>query len=158
MYFVLKILPLIEKTRPDFSLLVIGENSSRSLEKLVSLGCIETAGSVKDVRPYLAKARIFINPMRLGSGMRRKVLEAWAMGKPVVSTTIGCEGLDARDRENILIADTPEGFARAINTLLEDGALRLKVGQEARKTVEDRHDRRKIAASQEELYAQLTRR
>jgi glycosyltransferase involved in cell wall biosynthesis len=105
----------------------------------------------------MAKSKIFINPMRLGSGMRRKILEAWAMGIPVISSTAGCEGLEALDMKNILIADTPKQFAEAVNKLLGNEALRSQIGKEGRRTAEDKHDRRKTAFFLENIYAEITK-
>ncbi len=82
----------------------------------------------------LAAARCCVVPIRIGGGTRLKILDAWAMGKAVVSTSIGCEGLDAVDGENILVRDTPDAFAGAVVEVLRDATLRSRLERNARRT------------------------
>src|SRR5439155_1395282 len=86
---------------------------------------VELTGYVEDVRPYVRAAACYIVPLRVGGGTRLKILDAWAMGKAVVSTSIGCEGLVAEDGRNILIRDDPDGFAQAVRAVLQDERLRM---------------------------------
>lgn len=95
---------------------------------------IELTGYVEDILPLMRDALCHIVPLRAGGGTRLKILNSWAMGKPVVSTTIGCEGLDARDGENILVRDDPKAFAEAIAALESDASLRQRLGDGARET------------------------
>ena len=95
---------------------------------------LELSGYVPDIRPYVWDAAVFVVPLRVGGGTRLKILDAWAMGKAVVSTSVGCEGLDARDGENILIRDDPRDFAAAVRQLLLDRSLRERLGRAARET------------------------
>lgn len=97
---------------------------------------IELTGHVPDVRPFVRDAACYVVPLRLGGGTRIKILEAWAMGKAVVSTSIGCEGLAAEDGRNILIRDTPQGFAQAVRLVLRDAVLSRGLGGMGRRTVE----------------------
>ena len=97
---------------------------------------IELSGYVDDVRPLMSEAACHIVPLRVGGGTRLKILNSWAMAKPVVSTSIGCEGLDAIDGENILIRDDPREFAHAVLAVLEDHSLRRRLGKAGRATVE----------------------
>jgi glycosyltransferase involved in cell wall biosynthesis len=97
---------------------------------------IELTGYVEDVRPFMRDAACHIVPMRAGGGTRLKILNAWAMGKAVVSTSLGCEGLAAVDGENILIRDDPRDFARAILAVLEDEGMRRRLGERGRDTAE----------------------
>ena len=85
-------------------------------------------GYLPDIRRPLAEACCCVVPIRIGGGTRLKILDAWAMGKAVVSTSIGCEGLDAVDGENILIRDTPEAIADALLQVLRDARLRSRLG------------------------------
>ena len=94
-------------------------------------------GTVEDIRPYLAKAAVCVVPLRSGSGTRIKIFEAMAMGKAVVSTTVGAEGLPVRHAENIILADTPADFARQVVHLLRDSQRRAQLGQAARQFVEE---------------------
>lgn len=97
---------------------------------------IELTGYVDDVRPLLRDAACHIVPLRVGGGTRLKILNSWAMGKPVVSTSLGCEGLAAVDGENILIRDDPKEFAHAVLAVLNDEGLRRRLGARGRATVE----------------------
>jgi glycosyltransferase involved in cell wall biosynthesis len=151
-YFIHKILPPIQKLLPNFSMVIIGDNFPQILKKFASKKNIHLTGYVKDVRLYLAMSKIFINPIRSGSGMRRKLLEAWAMAKPVVSTSVGCEGFNIVDGKNIFISNTPQEFINKIGLLIGDKKLRDSLGKEGRKIVEQYHDRRKIISSLENLY------
>lgn len=98
---------------------------------------VELTGYVDDVRPLIHDAACTVVPLRIGGGTRLKITTAWAMGKAVVSTSVGCEGLDAVDGENILIRDTAEGFADAVRELLGDSHLRASLGAAARRTAEE---------------------
>jgi polysaccharide biosynthesis protein PslH len=97
---------------------------------------VEVTGYVEDVRPLMRDAACHIVPLRVGGGTRLKILNSWAMGKAVVSTSIGCEGLAAVDGENILIRDEPRSFAAAVAAVLSDGALRRRLGECGRYTAE----------------------
>src|SRR5581483_3573766 len=93
---------------------------------------IRVVGPVEDAIRHLAEAKVCVVPLRSGSGMRFKILEAWAAGRAVISTTLGAEGLDARDGEQLLLADTPEDFARAVVRLWNDSALQAELGERGR--------------------------
>jgi polysaccharide biosynthesis protein PslH len=97
-------------------------------------------GRVDDLRPELAAAAAVVVPLRMGGGTRLKILEAMAAGKAVVSTTIGAEGLDISDSSEVLLADSPGEFARAVGRVLADPDLRRRLGAAARRTVEHRYD------------------
>ncbi|HEV2750290.1 MAG TPA: glycosyltransferase [Gemmatimonadales bacterium] len=97
---------------------------------------VELTGYVPDVRPYVRDAACYVVPLRVGGGTRLKILDAWAMGKAVVSTSVGCEGLAAEDGRNILIRDDPDSFAQAVCAVLRDGGLRRRLGTEGRQTAE----------------------
>ena len=92
-----------------------------------------------DVRPFLKKGRVFICPVRLGGGFRGKILEAMAIGRPVVSTSLGAEGIPAHQRENIILADNPEDFAQGVEDLMTDDKLFERIRTNARKLVEEKY-------------------
>jgi len=129
-YFLKRIFPLILKRVPDVRLLVVGANPPPSL---VALGGenVTFTGRVDDIRPYVHRAQVAVVPLTMGGGTRLKILESFAMKKPVVSTTIGAEGLDARHGESILLADEPEAFAGHVVSLLENRALRERLAANA---------------------------
>lgn len=114
-------------------------------------------GYVPDIRPYVHQAAVFIAPLRVGGGTRLKILDAWAMGKAVVSTSLGCEGLATRHGENILIADSAEDFGTAITNLIRDPEQRNRIGRTARYTVEGLYSWRKLGQVINQLYEEIMR-
>lgn len=113
----------------------VGEASEKARRRYGERG-IDLTGYVEDIRPLVRSAACFVAPVRISAAARLKVLLAWAMGKAVVSTSVACEGLDAADGENVLIRDDPESFARAVAEVLDDRALRARLGRAGRHTVE----------------------
>lgn len=133
--FVKEVLPLVRRSRPSATFTAVGWGLPADLAPLLGNGVTHT-GRVPDVRPYLARAAVVVVPLRMGSGTRLKVLEGLAMGKAVVSTTLGCEGVDVRPGRDVLVADDSESFARAVVELMEDGERRASLGEEGRRLVE----------------------
>ncbi|MBV8219240.1 MAG: glycosyltransferase [Solirubrobacterales bacterium] len=97
---------------------------------------MDVVGGVPDIRPYLGGAEVIAVPIRMGGGTRFKVVEALSMGKPIVSTTLGSEGLPVCDHEHLLLADDPVTFAERIVELFEDPSLRLRLGRSGRSLAE----------------------
>jgi glycosyltransferase involved in cell wall biosynthesis len=122
---------------PHASLHLIGKNSPEDRARFTSQPAVTCNGYVPDIRPHFAEAACSIVPIRVGGGTRLKILDAWAMGKAVVSTAVGCEGLAARDGENILIRDEPAAFAEAVVRVLTDATLRQRLEVNARRTAEE---------------------
>jgi glycosyltransferase involved in cell wall biosynthesis len=110
---------------------------------------------VPDTGPYWARARVFIVPLRVGGGTRLKILEALARGVPVVSTSIGCEGLDLRHGEDLLVADDAAAFAASVARLLGDDELCASLARHGRATVEARYDWRAIGDGFHESVARV---
>lgn len=137
-YFVADILPLIRAKRPDFKLTLLGKDPSPELLALQSEH-INVTGLVDDTRPYLQGSALFICPLRSGSGTRFKLMESLACGCPVVSTSLGCEGLGATDGEHMLIRDDPQGFADAVITLLDNSDQGQAMGKAGREWVVQKH-------------------
>ena len=144
-YFVDKILPLIRHEIPAASFWAVGRRPTRGTQALASEHILVT-GAVEDIRPYLAKAALCVVPLRSGSGTRIKIFEAMAMGKAVVSTTMGAEGLPVRHGENIILADDPADFARHVVQLLRDSQRRVELGRAARQLVEENYGWPSVAA------------
>lgn len=137
-FFVLRILPEVRRLVPEVKFVVAGRNPpDRLRRRFAGIAGIEFTGSVPDMRAEIAKAGVCVVPLRIGSGTRLKILEAAAMAKPIVSTRIGAEGLDFVDGEEIILADRPEAFARAVADLLRDVSRRRDLGQAARRRVEE---------------------
>jgi glycosyltransferase involved in cell wall biosynthesis len=108
------------------------------------------------VRPYVADAAIYVVPLRMGSGTRLKVLEAMAMGKAIVSTTRGVEGIDLTNGRDVMIADSSKDFARVSAALLRDPERRAELGRNARQLAEQKYDWRKIIPAFDEIYSSVT--
>src|SRR5580704_13876783 len=135
--FASEILPHIHREIPGADLWVVGRCPSPAVKDLASPQ-IHVTGRVDDIRPYLEKAQVYIVPLGCGSGTRIKIFEAMAMGKAVVSTSLGAEGLPVTHGQNILIADDPREFAATVVRLLRDRELAASLGRSARALVERR--------------------
>jgi glycosyltransferase involved in cell wall biosynthesis len=144
-YFVEKILPLIRRQIPEAAFWAIGHRPPRRIQALASDSVVVT-GTVEDIRPYLAKAALCVVPLRSGSGTRIKIFEAMAMGKAVVSTSMGAEGLPVQHGKNIILADDPADFARQVVDLLRDPPHRQRLGQAARQLVVESYGWPAVAA------------
>ena len=146
LYFVDAILPLIKQQCPDVSLEVVGRSPSRKLQALAEREkSVRLTGWVEDIRPFVARGSICIVPLRIGGGTRLKILEAMAMSKAVVSTSVGAEGLPVQAGENILLADTPGDFADSVVSLLRDSKERKRMGASARVLVQEKYSWPKVA-------------
>lgn len=127
-YFAEQILPLIRRSISDASLTIVGRNPNQSLLELSKKDpLIRVTGRVEDVRPYMERAAAYIVPLRIGGGTRLKIFEAMAMEKPVISTTVGAEGLPVRNEQELILADSPEDFASSVVKVLRDGVMRSKL-------------------------------
>lgn len=153
-YFSQAILPELSRLGPIPGVQWVGRALPGAADRYAPQG-IKLTGYVDDVKPYLEAARCFVVPLRVGGGTRLKILSAWAMGKPIVTTSIGCEGLDVRDGWNALIRDDPKSFAKAIEQVLEDDALAATLGANARRTVEAQYSWDGIGARMRAAYAHL---
>lgn len=138
LYFAQDILGQIKKEVPSVTLTVVGRNPSRHLKRELSRHPeIMVVGRVPDVRPYIGSHAVYIIPLRIGGGTRIKAYEALAMGKAMVSTAVGVEGLPLRDGEHFLMADTADQFALAVTALLKDTERRRALGETACRFVQD---------------------
>jgi glycosyltransferase involved in cell wall biosynthesis len=154
LYFLDEIFLLILKEIPDLKLYIIGSRPPKKLQQRASENVIIT-GFVDDVRPYVARASVYVVPLRMGGGTRLKVLEAMAMKKPIVTTSIGCEGIDVRHDESVLIADDPMTFARQVIELLRSQALRQRLVRNGYDVARTCYDWNTIGNRVEEAYATL---
>lgn len=139
MHFMDTALPAIRRSVPDVAVAVVGRNPSERLRAAGATAGVKVTGTVTDVRPYVAEAAVFVVPLRIGGGTRLKIFEALAMGKAVVSTSVGAEGLPLVAGEHFLQADEPGAFARAVVALLQDPARRRALGEAGRHLVESRY-------------------
>ncbi len=138
-WFCAAVLPRVRAEYPAARLLVVGRDAVPAVRALAGPG-VEVVGAVPDVQPYFARAAVYIIPMRMGSGARIKLLEAWAAGVPVVATTAGAAGLTGRADEHLLVADDPATLAKQIGRLLTDPALGQRLAAAGRALVAARYD------------------
>lgn len=140
-WFLREVWPLLAGDHAGLNLMVVGPGVSDGLRSAARRDArVAFTGEVPDVRPYLAQASVFVCPVRLGSGMRNKILEAMACGVPVVTTSLGAEGIALRNGETGFIGDTPELMARWIRLLLDDPQRAQTISRAARAQVEERYD------------------
>jgi polysaccharide biosynthesis protein PslH len=124
LYFCREVLPLIRRAaRRDIRLTIVGSGATVGIRQLAALPEVQLIGAVPDVAPWYSQAHAVVVPIRAGGGTRIKVLEAFSYRRPVVSTSVGIEGIDARPEEHVLVADTPDGFAAQCVRLMTDRHL-----------------------------------
>ena len=150
-YLVKEVLPLVWEKRPGVQFMIVGSKPPPFITALASERVI-VAGNVADVRPLLGQAAACVVPLRIGGGSRLKILEAFAAKLPVVSTSIGAEGLDVEAGKHLLIADGEVGLADAILRILEDHSLRQRLTSAGRALVQEVYDWKTIVPKVEEAW------
>lgn len=149
--------PLVRRAAPAAELRFVGLRSDDALRDLAALPGITVVGAVPDMRPELARARVAVAPITIGGGTRIKILEAFAAARPVVSTTVGAEGIAVTDGDTGYLRDDPAGFAEAIVRLLADRPLAEAMGERARALVVACYDWRASAERLEALVQRVAR-
>ena len=149
LFFCRDVLPLVRDEEPGVRLSIVGRAPTPAVKQLAGDATVRVTGRVDDVRPYMRNAAVYIVPLRIGGGTRLKIFEAMAMGKAVVSTTIGAEGLPVTDGEHVLLADEPATFARAVVNLLRDVDHRRQLEAAARTLVVEKYDWSSVAGALE---------
>jgi polysaccharide biosynthesis protein PslH len=152
-YFVAEVLPKILASRPRVVFYIVGGEPPEEVRRLAGPNVVVT-GTVPDVRPYVRKAAVFVVPLRMGGGTRLKVLEGLAMRKPMVSTSLGCEGIDVVHGEHLLIADDPAAFAADVLRMLDDPARSASLAAAGHGLVHRRYRWETIVEDLEAYYAQ----
>jgi glycosyltransferase involved in cell wall biosynthesis len=152
LWFCSQVLPIIRDKCTEAHLYIVGKNPHPRLARLARMAGVTLTGFVEDVRPYIAAAAVYVAPLLTGGGTRLKVLEAMAMGKAIVSTTLGCEGIAAISGREIVLADGPAEFAAQVLELLQARRRREDLGRAARAFVERRFDWTTVAAPLEQAY------
>ncbi len=150
-HFIRDIWPRIAEAHPEARCKIVGGQPPSSLLALAGPR-VELTGFVEDLRPHLAAAAAVVAPLRLGGGTRLKIVEAMAMGKAIVSTTLGAEGIEAIPGRDLLIEDQPKAFADAVNRLLGDPELAARIGQSARSLAVERYSWAGAARALESFY------
>ena len=157
-WFAEEILPIIRQAKPGIKVVIVGRRPPEHVKTLENLDGVTVTGTVDDVRPYIAAGAVYIVPLRIGGGSRLKILEAMAMKKAVVSTTVGAEGLEVTDEKTILIADGAEGFAKAVLRALDDRELCRALGERARTLVEETYRWSRLGEKYEKYLLEVSSR
>jgi glycosyltransferase involved in cell wall biosynthesis len=149
-----RLFPEIRRRHPDAELRLVGRNPDGRVRALSGPG-ITVTGEVHDMLPYLHAATVYVAPHFTGAGTRTKLLEAMGAGLPIVTTSIGIEGIDAKRGHDALLADDPSALVEAVLRLLGDTAARDRLGAGARRLAEERYDWSRCLAPLATLYAEL---
>ncbi len=147
-------LPQLVARYPHLRLCIVGRKPPESIVVQRSVD-VEVTGVVDDVRPWLERADVVVVPLRIGGGTRLKILEAMAMGKAIVSTTIGAEGLDVVPERDLLLADDAAAFVTQIARLLDDPALAKRIGASGRRLVTSRYSWKAAVEGMSKFYTDL---
>jgi len=153
-HFLQNIWPRIAEAHPEARCKIIGGDAPPSLLELAGPR-VELTGFVPDLRPHLAAAAAVVVPLRLGGGTRLKIVEAMAMGKAIVSTKLGAEGIEAVPGRDLLLEDEPAAFAEAVNQLLAKPRLATSIGQSARHLAVERYSWHGAARMLEAFYRRI---
>ena len=152
LYLVQEVMPLVWARRPQVALTLVGQNPPSVIRALAADPRIRVTGYVPDIRPYLARAAVSVNPICYGVGVQNKVLEAMAMATPVVTTPRACGALEVRDGEHLLVAEGADMLAWQIERVLTDPALAADLGRNGRRYVETHHDWQATTERLEQIY------
>lgn len=144
LFFMKKILPLIKKEIPSIKFYVVGPKPTAHMKSFHNNTDIFIMGYQPDIRTMLNRCQVIVSPLRFGSGIHNKIMQAWAMEKPVVSTTIGASGLSYVSNREILIADQPDLFAQKVIGLLKNKTQQRFIGRQARKRLEEKYSYQQI--------------
>ena len=155
LWFCREILPQIQTEVPNVTLSIVGRAPTPAVKKLAEERGVRVTGRVDDVRPYMSQAAVFIVPLRIGGGTRLKIFEAMGMAKAVVSTTVGAEGLPVTHDRDILLADDPASFSRAVIRLLRDVSERRQLEHQARRLVAEQFDWSAVARDLEHALVRV---
>lgn len=155
MWMLEEIYPIVKKNIPEISFYIIGRNSER-LRDQVCDDSVKVIGKVDSVLPYLCNADVSVVPLKFESGTRFKILEAGACGIPIVSTTLGAEGIPVINNNDILIADTPEDFANAIIRLINNEQLTQKLAFNCKKLIEEKYSVEYLAKEGQKIIEYLS--
>jgi glycosyltransferase involved in cell wall biosynthesis len=156
LWFAREVFPRVLDEVPKTRFVVVGKDPPQEIRDLaMQIRNVQITGYVVDPVPYLADTAVFVVPLRAAGGMRVKIVDAWCWGVPIVSTSIGAEGIAVRHGENILIADAPDAFAQAVVRILQDPALGEHLRKNGRRWVEERYNWQRVYAQWDEVYRRL---
>lgn len=156
-WFVRQVLPRVREAIPGVEFWIVGSNPPPEVWQLTEFPGVHVTGTVEDVRPYYTRATVSVAPYRYGEGTKLKVLEAMASGVPVVSTKIGCQGINVRDGEHLLVAETAEDFTDRVVGLLRSATRRQEIGTRARGLIEQEYAWTKIVGALESKLSEVVK-
>ena len=153
-WFMNDVFPLVREKIPEATLTIIGKNPPKDFAQAAEKTpkSIEVTGYVSDLGPYMSKAAIMVVPVRAGGGIRVRILEGFARAMPMVTTTVGLEGIEARSGQEILVADTANEFASTVVDLLSDTELQNRLAQKGRKLAEEQYDWQVVLKKLDQIY------
>jgi len=154
-YFCDSIFPIVVRRYPDVKFYIVGANPTREVFALGKRKNVIVTGEVDDIRPYIRSAVVSVCPLRVGSGILNKILESMALGTPVVTSTIGLEGIDAIPNEEILVTDDKYEFAEKIISLMENPDLRNRIALNGRKLIEEKYSDKIVMNKVKKVLHQL---
>jgi polysaccharide biosynthesis protein PslH len=158
-WFLDAVWPRIKAAVPEVQFFAIGQRpSAQLLDAAARDEAIKAPGFVDDVRPWVARSSVYVVPLRVGGGTRLKMVDAMAQGKAIVSTTLGAEGIEGSDGQHFVLADTPADFADSVVKLLRDPALRIRLGDEARRRAESHYGWPRLGERQVDAYTEAIAR
>ena len=153
-WFFNEVFPLVKKRVPDTTLTIIGKNPPQDFIELAERNpaTIKVTGYVDDLVPYLEESTLMVVPVRAGGGMRVRILEAFAYAMPVVTTTVGLEGIHGTPDHDVLVADTPADFANRTIELLENASMQEKLSTNGRELATTKYDWQAVLAAMRPIY------
>jgi glycosyltransferase involved in cell wall biosynthesis len=153
-WFFTEVFPLIRQRIPEATLTIIGKNPPQDFVDyaIANPESIRLTGYVPELPPYLEQSTLMVVPVRAGGGMRVRILEAFAYAMPVVTTTIGLEGIHAELEKDVIVADTAEDFAKRVIELLEDKSLQEKLATNGRQLAEKKYDWQVVLSAMNPIY------
>ena len=156
-WFVQEVFPLVRGKMPNATLTIVGKNPPRDFVRLSedSQSGVKVTGFVEELDPYFAKSALMVIPVRAGGGMRVRILEAFARAMPVITTTIGLEGIDAQRGSDVLVEDNPSNFADAVLRLLHDKELQATLASNGRRLVETKYNWQVVLDELDKTYQRI---
>jgi glycosyltransferase involved in cell wall biosynthesis len=153
-WFLMDVFPGIRKALPEAKLTIVGKNPPKDFLQVAgeSGGSVIVTGYVPDIDPYFEDAAVMVIPVRAGGGMRVRILEAFARGMPVVTTTVGLEGIQAEPGLDVLVADDPYEFAQATIRILKDQEMQVRLSKNGRQLARDKYDWQVVLSKLEKVY------
>lgn len=156
LWFAREVFPRVLEQSPETRFVIVGKNPPQEILDLpLQIRNVQVTGYVPDPTPYLAETAAFLVPLHAGGGMRVKIPDAWSWGLPIVSTSIGAEGIDLQDGENILIADAADTFAQAVLRILQEPAFGETLRENGRHWVEEQYNWKHVYSKWDRIYEGL---